>query len=295
MTGIIRKVVRTAVVGGVLLAVAAGGVFAVAGQERGKAMLHAFQSEVNRVIDQNIEDPIALRSQLRELQAEYPERIGELRGDLAEVTEQIRQLERERIVSRRVVALATADLEELEAQLAAAGGDRGPTLASLAVSAPAQSVRDRAARRVLEIQKTQAVYSARAAEAEHQVKYLRQQAERMGEMLVNFETEYAQFQTQVAQLELQIDAVARNDRLIELMEERQRTIDELSRFEIASLDQFVSRLSELRSRQEAELELLASDQRRVDYESLARMELEDEQPQALPEVSAEGLSLAPIR
>ena len=106
---------------------------------------------------------------------------------------------------------------------------------------------------------------------------------------MQLETERSEFQAQIWQLERQVDAIARNDRLIGLMEDRKQTIDECSRYEVASLDQLHARLSEVRTRQEAELEYLAGDSQRVGYEDMARMQLDAETRRA-PAADAEGRS-----
>ena len=208
-----------------------------------------------------------------------------MRGDLAELHEQIRQLDREQKISERVVSLAKRDLESLAPALASAGNN-GLASVSLRRGYEASS-----ATRSRHIRQTQAAYSNRAAEASHDLVYLRQQEERMVDLLAQIEAEYANFQVQIWQLERQVDAIARNDRLFDLMADRQKTIDELSRFEVVSLDQMVSRLSEMRSRQEAELEVLSTNRRRTDYESMARLDLVEEE-EAYAELNlstAEGL------
>lgn len=262
--GICKKLLRTAVVGTVVTGAAVGATVLVAGPERSAAIFEEVRESVVRKIDANIEDPVAVRAQLRGLEREYPERISELRGDLAELQEQIRQLEREQKISERVVELARADIDTLGTDTMLASYRDGDVVGR----------RGTVQRRQLE--QTCAVYANRAADASHDLTYLRQQESRMLELLAQLEAEYAQFQAQLWQLERQVDAIARNERLIDLMEDRQKTIDQLSRFEVASVDHVVSRLAEVRSRQEAELELLASDRRRTDYEGLARMQLDDE-------------------
>ena len=262
--GMCKKIIRTGVVGGVIAGAAIGATVLIAGPERSAAILDQLQDSVVQTIDENLEDPVALRAQLRELENEYPERIADLRGDLGELQGQIRQLEREKEVSDRVVVLAQRDLEQLGESSLALASNENPYYQHQSES------------RARQIRQTQAVYSNRASEASHDLVYLRQQESRMIEVLAQLETEYSNFQAQLWQLERQVDAIARNERLIELMEDRQKTIDELSRFEVVSLDHMVGRLAEMRSRQEAELEMLASDQRRTDYESIAKMELDDE-------------------
>ncbi len=271
MAGICKKIIRTAVIGSLVTGAAVGGTVLIAGPQRSAAIFDQVHETVVEKIDENINDPVALRAQLRDLASEYPERIKELRGDLAELQEQIRQLNREKKISERVVDLAKRDLNALAPAVASNGEG---TLVSVNSNGRYATVENNRARH---IRQTQAVYSSRAAEAAHDLVYLTQQEGRMVELLEQIEGEFANFQGQVWQLERQVDAIARNDRLIDLMADRKKTLDELSRFEVISLDQMVSRLAEMRSRQEAELEMLATDRRRTDYESLARMDLVDEE------------------
>ncbi len=275
---IAKKLIRTSIVGGVIVGTLVGGTALLAGPQRSAAIYHQVTDHVVSMIDNNIEDPVALRAQLKNLENEYPEKISQLRGDLAELQEQIRQLERERAISERVVELASSDLEALGPELASAKSQsmrNGASLASVRFDSRVYTL-DQAESRARQIRQTQVVYSNKASEASHDLIYLQQQHERIVEILDQLEGEYSQFQTQVWQLERQVDAIARNERLIKLVDRRQRTIDELSRFEVASLDHMVSRLSELRSRQEAELDVITSDQRRTDYESMARMHIGEE-------------------
>ncbi|MAF66729.1 MAG: hypothetical protein CMJ84_13860 [Planctomycetes bacterium] len=136
----------------------------------------------------------------------------------------------------------------------------------------------RAATRVNQIRHTRVAYANRAADAGHDLTYLHEQANRLEELLGQLENERAQFQGQIWQLSRQVDAIARNDRLIGLLEKRNRTIEECSRFDCSSLDQMTARLAEVRSRQEAELDLLSSEQFRDDYEEMARYQLQAEGP-----------------
>ena len=125
-----RKLIRTCVVGGLGLGLAGGAVAMIAGPERAAVMLSQAQQEIQSRIDNQIDDPVAIRSQLRKLEAEYPERISQLNGDLAELNEQISQLERERSISTRVVELADRDLGVIEDQLASLRSSGGAALAS---------------------------------------------------------------------------------------------------------------------------------------------------------------------
>jgi chromosome segregation ATPase len=272
--GIISKVIRTSVIAGVVGGVVVAGTIMVAGPQRSAAIFHQLQQDVIQKIDHNLEDPVAMRQQLRELAQEYPSKISSLRGDLAELQTQIRQLDRDRAVSQRVVDLASRDMDSLQPLLATATAEGNTRLASARTEGDYAIEQTKA--RARRIRQTQAAYSNRASEASHDLVYLRQQENRMEELVGQLQGEYEQFQVQLTQLERQVDAIERNDRLISLLERRQRRINEMSRFEASSLEHVVSRLAELRSRQEAELQLLTADQGRVDYESMALQELNQE-------------------
>ena len=84
---IVRYTIITGLVGGAACL--------VAGPDRLSALAAQTRGKINAEIDKHIEDPIALRSQLRSLEGQYPERIASVRGDLAELREQATQLKRE--------------------------------------------------------------------------------------------------------------------------------------------------------------------------------------------------------
>ena len=200
-----------------------------------------------------------------------------MRGDLAELKEQIRQLEKEQAISTRVVEMAEADLSELEllvTEAAAVQASNNHTRGPAVTFDDKVYSYERAVAKVEQIRHTQVAYSNRAADAAHDLTYLNQQAVRLEQLLAQLETERSQFQSQIWQLSRQVDAIARNERLIELMEKRDRTIEECTRYDVVSLDQLTSRLAEIRSRQEAELDVLANARREVEYEDMARVQIE---------------------
>ena len=270
---------------GVISGLAAAGALTLAGPERASALFSQAQTSVMNVIDANIDDPVALRAKLKQMEAEYPARIQEVGRDLAEIRRNIIELEDERDVAHGVVSLAERDLGVLEPMLAQA--------ASASHESPYHTIRfdnrtisvKQAVTRADQLEKMKISYATQAMDAERDLTYLVQQAERLESLHGELQTERSQFQTQIAQLERQVQAIERNDRLIELMEKRKKTIDSVSNYEVASLDQMTSRLSELRARQEAELEFLASDNEMTDYEELARMQVRLQREGLMPEKS----------
>ncbi len=276
MAGIFKTLIRV----GVITAAGAGVAVLIAGPHRAAALVSQAHESVMSHIDESIDDPVALRSQLRELEREYPGKIGQVRGDLAELREQSRQLERDRAVSERVVALADRDLAAIQPLLAEADAAHVQK-ASYGNVRNVVSVRfdnhlytlDQARSKANQISHTRVAYANRAADAAHDLVYLEQQDERLSELLVQLETERGQFQSQLWQLDRQVDAIARNEKLIGMLEKRKRTIEECSRYEVASLDQMVSKLAEVRARQQAELDVLTGQDSATNYEEIARMEI----------------------
>jgi len=248
---IVRGVVITALAGGVLVA--------VAGPQRVGYMIHQTRSNVIGVIDSNIEDPIMLRAQIKNLEAQYPQKIAEVRSDLTEVQTQISQLDRELQVAVKVVNLAGMDLETVSGQLTQARytQESNPgAIVRVSLNNRAVDLDDAYAKRN-QIQQTRDMYAARATDLQTDLGYLNDQELQLAELLERLESERTEFQAKLFQLDAQIDTIARNERLIDMMEDRQDTIDAHSNFQANSLDQLNGRLSGIRTEQRARLESIA--------------------------------------
>lgn len=295
---------KTIVRVGVLGALATAGAVVIAGPDRVGALFNQARDSVNEVIDRSIDDPIALRAQLRDLEAQYPQKIAEVRGDLAELQSQIAQLERESAVTDRVVALAQQDLDTLQGLLTRAESARGEgegfRVVKVRFDDRALGV-DEAYAKATQIRQLRDAYAARQSDISRDMAYLAQQEERLGDLLAQLETERAEFQTQLWQLDRQVDAIARNERMIDLMEKRQDTIEQHSRYRVASLDQLEGRFADIRAKQEAQLASLATSQATDSYEDRAKVLIDRESagnpfaPRALParEVAPSVIEITP--
>lgn len=255
---VVRGVVITALAGGVLVA--------VAGPQRVGAMVHQARGNIVSVIDENIEDPILLRAQIKKLEAQYPGKIAEVRSDLAEVQTQIAQLERELQIATKVVALAGGDLDVVDAQITQARVTQSANPGAIVrISYNNKPVDlDDAYGKRQEIENTRNLYASRAQDLKVDLGYLHDQEAQLADLHERLTTEQSEFQAKLYQLDAQIDTIARNDRLIDMMEDRQATIDEHSRFQANSLDQLTSRLDGIRNEQR---ERLASIGKREDMRS----------------------------
>lgn len=276
MAGIIKGVIRYGVIG----TLASGAVVLVAGPQRTMALINQATSGIHRLIDGQIEDPIVLRQQLRELEGQYPQKIAAVRGDLAELQQQKAAMLDELRTSQRVVELTGEDLNGMNDLLAKAENAKstasGPTLVKVRFDGRALNI-DQAYAKVNEISRVRDAYATKSADTQNALNYLDQQEERLTELLTKLETERAEFQAQLWQLDQQVDTVARNDRLIDIMEKRQATIDEHSRYAVASLDQLKTRFAEIRSKQEARLDSLSVPATTRTYEDRAKQTLDTEQ------------------
>ena len=303
MPCIAPSITKTLVRVGVLGAIATAGAVVVAGPDRVHALFDQTRSAVNGVIDSTIDDPIALRAQLRDLEAQYPEKIAEVRSDLSELQSQIAQLEREQAVTGRVVELTQNDLDTMQAMLAQAEAQRGDSFRTVRVRFDDRSLNvDEAYAKATQIRQLRDAYETRQGDIQRDLNYLDQQEQRLGDLLAQLETERAEFQTQLWQLDRQVDAIARNERMIDLMEKRERTIDEHSRYRVASLDQLQGRFADIRSQQEAELASLGRSTETTNYEDRAKLLLDRESadspfaPRALPsavEIKPEVIEITP--
>tara|TARA_R110002073_G_scaffold1715_1_gene12134 strand:- start:5469 stop:6401 length:933 start_codon:yes stop_codon:yes gene_type:complete len=256
---VVRGVVITALAGGVLVA--------VAGPQRAHAMFDQTRGGIISAIDSNIDDPILLRAQVKKLEAQYPGKIAEVRTDLSEVQTQITQLNREMQIATKVVALASNDLGVVDSQIAQARVTQSANpgaIVRISFNNKPVDLDDAYAKRQ-EIEQTQGLYATRAQDLQMDLGYLNDQEAQLADLLNRLVTEQSEFQAKLFQLDAQIDTIARNDRLIDMMEDRQETIDEHSRFQANSLDQLNGRLSNIRTEQRARLEAISNKDNRRSY------------------------------
>jgi hypothetical protein len=285
-----KSLVRFAVITGLV----GGAAAVVVGPDRLGALFDQTQNSINKQVDKVITDPVALRAQMRKLEGEYPERLADVRSDLAELQQQRAQLVREQEVSARVVQLAEDDMSTLTAmiergeqanQIALASFDPADAEAQdhvIRINFNGQSIPLKDAyTKATRISQVHTAYTSRATDIERDMGYLDTQETRLKDLLGQLETEYAEFQAQVWAMDRQVDSIARNERLIEMMEKRQRTIDEQGRYKAYSLEQLNSRFADIRARQEAKLEAMGTGTTTVNYEDRAKYDIDRTKPAQL--------------
>lgn len=292
MCGMIRGIFRW----GIISALALGGLTLLVGPERVAAGFSQIRAKVGCIIDKNIDDPVALRQHLRSLADQYPGRIAEVRGELAKVQQQLGQFERDCEVSQRVVAMTADDLGELKQLVARAEAEKAASARPVAIRFEgARFDLDEAYLEAGRINTVRLSYQDRLASNQQQITMLGEQKARLSEILVKLETEYNSFQSQSWQLDRQIDAIERNDRLIQMTRDLQETLDGYERLgKIGNLKQLEGKLAELRTVQEAQLKMLKNQGLRQDYHSQAERDVDmNDSPALGPDSVFEGIEIKP--
>ena len=261
---------------GLIGAAGLGALAFVVGPERVAAGFAQVRSKAVEACEDFVEDPVALRRQLASLAEKYPSRIAEVRAEIGEVERQLSRLQQDAEVARRVVALTTDDLSEIRVALQEVAGPGATRLTSMRIGGRSMNP-DQArteARRIADVRTT---YKDRLATDETQVAFLETQKSRLSEILDTLEAEQARYEAKLWQLDRQIDAIARNERLIEMTQEQQSILAEYDKFsDVGSLDQLESKLAELRTVQEAQLQTLSRRSETTDYERQARDAMVDD-------------------
>jgi chromosome segregation ATPase len=277
---------------GLIGALGLGGLTLLVGPQRVAAGLAQVRTKAQGVVDQCMDDPTALRRQLEQLASEYPDRIREVTGEIAAVDHHLAVVTRDLEVARRSVAFATDDLGSLKTKIVKAEEAVQTRLASTGAESPV-FIRFKGARfdlkgayaEVVRIGTTRRTYQDRFAFDQEQFTMLQEQKARLEEVLAKLKEDHGTYQAQLWALDRQIDAIDRNDRLIELLEQQQATLANYDRYSnVASLDQIHARLAELRSTQEAQIETLRQHGVRDDYEQRARAEMEQSEVDSAQEI-----------
>jgi chromosome segregation ATPase len=265
---LVKTALRLVVIGGL----ATGTAVLVAGPSRVAHLAGQARQSVIKVIDDNIDDPIILRSQLRRLADQYPEQISELRGSIAEIDTQISQISHEKAIAEKVVEMATADQAELASRLNQAELARVESpYATISVRFDARAYPlEKAYKRATDVNTTVASYSSRVIHAAQTIDALGVQREVFGEALVTLEAELSEYHAQLAILDSEIEMLSRNERALDMLEDHSRTINQLDRFDASSLDHVKARIAKARSEQEMRFESLKTRESQSDYETKAK-------------------------
>ena len=269
-----RSIIRWGLISGLSL----GGLTLLIGPHKVAAGLHQIRANVQMVVDRALDEPAALRRQLVQMADQYPDRIATVRGELAEVEHQLAQFSRDSEIATRVVAMTTEDLTELKTLVVRAESDTNDAVAVRAVFVRFKGIRFDVPQAYTEAKRINAVrlnYQDRAASNVQQVSMLSEQKARLMEICDRLESEYATFQTQMWQLDSQIDAIERNERLIEMTKDLQATLNDYDRWgEIGNLKQLEGKLAELRTIQKAQLDTLRQTGLRIDYAKQAAHQID---------------------
>lgn len=264
-----KTLFRTALIG----TLAVGGLTLIVGPQRMATGAAQVRYTLVSWFDNNVEDPVVIRQQLKKLQEQYPERIRELRKALTAVDGDIAATQREIEVASKVVTMAKADLgtlgglvDQAQVTLAADTGGRDVLVKFQGRHLTVEQAYARANR----IKQAAVNYQDRQAQGEHELTLLQNQRKRLNDQLAKLESEYSAFQAQVWQIERQLAAIERDKELIKMMEDREEVLDKNGRFQINSLDQLNARLESVRNEHAAILQSFNEQMTEDDYVSVAK-------------------------
>lgn len=259
---------------GLISAAVVGGTTILVGPERVAAGFDQVRTMASHVFEDFVDDPVALRRQLQGLADQYPDRIAEVRSEIAQIDVQVDQLVHDNEVADRVIALTSDDLEEIRLAVTDAQTSRD---AGHKVSIRRGAFRvnlDQARSEARRIAGIRGTYKDRLVSNDQQITLISNQRERLTEILTQLENEYGQFEEKLWTLDRQIDAIERNDRLITMTEEQQEILSDYEKLgKVGNLRQLEAKLEELRFTQEAQLQALEKHGVRSDYERQARDEI----------------------
>ncbi|MCA9295887.1 MAG: hypothetical protein KC983_05205 [Phycisphaerales bacterium] len=273
-----RTVLRWGLIGGL----AVGGL-AILVPEQTQMGIHTVRAKAQQLIGMCIDDPTALRAQIANLTETYPDRIAEIRGEVAEVDMQLADFTHEMDVASRVVAMTTNDLNDLKRLVDRAEVKRNELNDG---QSPAVLIRYNGnrfdvnealteAHRINDVRQT---YKDRLAHSKQQATFLGEQRTRLTEILDRLEREYSTLQTQLVALDREIVAIERNERLIDLTRDQEQTLRKYEKFgQVGSIKEVQSQLARIRTEQEARLQALSKRTVRDSYEERATLELDGAQ------------------
>ncbi len=264
-----RFIVRWGIIGGL----AVGGITLLVGPQRVMACIDQLRQEANSVVENLVDDPIALRRQLDDLASQYPKRIAEVRGEIARLNQQLEQFVRDERIAVRVIELTADDLSVLSDLVENA---ETTTVQNNAKPIWFNGVRydlDGAYTEGRRIQTVRGNYEDRLSSDHRQMELMKEQKVRLVSILEKIEHEHETYRTQLWQLDREIDAIERNDHIIVMVEQQQETLSGFDRFGSAgNLDQVRARLAEIRTVQESTILALTETGTGSDYETRARFD-----------------------
>lgn len=257
MVSITKTLFRTALIGGLAL----GGLTLVVGPQRVAGGYHQVRHTVVSWFDDNVQDPVLLRQQLKQLKEQYPERLRKLTRALAEVEGELELKQFNRQVAVNSIEIAKDDLASLrglvgtaQAQLAAYDGSGRDVLIRFQGSnISVNQAYDRAQK----IKQSATNNQDKVAHYDRELEILETYRARLVEQKTKLDKEFTSFQNQLWHIQSQIDQIERNESLIGLMEECNEGLAQFDKFEVKSLDQLSNRLAAIQKEQDAIYDALA--------------------------------------
>ncbi len=255
---------------GAVVLVLTGGTLALFGQQRVKNLLRSVKQAAEKNIDDLIPDEVKLRNDMDKLREEYPRRIAEIQSMIDELDREISSLEKDRRLCREVLAICEEDLGQLQPGLEALGGGKTGRWAMVEFRGASFS-RDEALERTRKILGIKDMYDGRLKAGTGSVGVLQSERERLKAELDHLRGEYDQFLAEYRSLEVEINLLRRNEKLIELTGRRERPGRVDSSGWTRSLHALKAAIARLKTEQEEKLKSFELRAPVEEYETRARL------------------------
>jgi chromosome segregation ATPase len=245
-----------------------GAVVAVVGVRRVESAYLSVRDHLRANVDGMVDARVALRHEVENLSREYPRRIADLRGQLSDIDRDVAECEAQRRVSDEVVALCRGDLEVIGGAVAALPAEGG----AIAFRGERLTRAD-AERRAARIGETTRAHAVRGEDLARELTLLEAERERIRSELATTEEEFRSFTAEAASMLREIDALGRQEKLVDLAERRAKTAADPLAERSASLAELKGRIERRRTELSERLNALGVIENGGEYEARARLQL----------------------
>jgi chromosome segregation ATPase len=252
---------------GLILGVVVAVLVPVLGAGRIENVFHSIREHLRENVDDLVDTRLAMRREIRELEDEYPKRIGGLRAQLAEVERDLSACEGDRRIAEEVVKLCEGDVAVLRGKLED-GGDRSRIEFRSRILDRGEAL-ERAAR----ISEAASTYRERLRDLTKEEELLRSEREFLRAELARTDAEFREFQAEVGTLLREIDSLERKEKLVELAERHRRDSGALHSERAGALASLKTRIERRKAELDERLGTYRTWRSDGEYEARARLSL----------------------
>lgn len=271
MFRMLHGIFKWAVIGVVVIVVMG----TLVGRDRVKNALLSVRDHLRSNVDDLVDTRVALRAEIRTLEKEYPERIADLRCQLAEVEKDIAGCGDDHRLCEEVVTLCDGDVAVLRGRLEARDADADGLGEAVVEFRSERLPRSDALLRAGRIAETAESYRARLAELDRERQHLSRERLQLSTDLAETEREYRQFQAEIGTMLRELDSLKRKEELIARAERQRDAAGDSYSIRASALENIQTRIEKKKIELTERLDGYRSLRSGNEYEARARLNLVD--------------------